>query len=50
MEIKKEKDEFDKNKYKFENVSTGRVGHEKDGFLYLNKHDIDRIRGKLDRE
>ncbi len=26
MELKKEKDTFDKNKYKFDNVSSGKVG------------------------
>jgi hypothetical protein len=50
METKREKDQFEKNNYKFEKVNSGRVGREKDGFLYLNKKDIDRIHGKLDGE
>lgn len=49
MEIRKEKDQFQKNQYKFENVSSGKVGKEKGGFLELSKNDIARIRGKSDR-
>jgi hypothetical protein len=48
MEIKKEKDTFDKNRYKFENVSSGRIGREKDGFLHISKQDLARIHGHDD--
>lgn len=50
MEIRKQKDEFDKNRYKFENVSSGKVGFEKDGFLHLRKADLDRINEKGERD
>lgn len=46
MEIKKEKDSFEKNKYKFENVSSGKIGKEKDGFLFIGKKDLARIHGR----
>ena len=48
MEIKREKDSFDRNKYKFEKVSSGKIGHEKDGFLHISKKDLARIHGKED--
>ena len=46
MEIKKEKDNFERNKYKFQNVSSGKFGREKDGFLHISKQDLARINGK----
>ena len=46
MEMRKEKDQFDRNKYKFQNVSSGKLGKEKGGFLYLSKNDVHRIKGK----
>jgi hypothetical protein len=46
MEIKRSKDSFEKNQYKFENVSTGKFGREKDGFLHISQQDLDRIHGK----
>lgn len=46
MEIKKERDTFERNKYKFQDVSTGKFGREKDGFLHISKRDLDRINGK----
>lgn len=46
MEIKKQKDAFERNKYKFENVSSGKFGREKDGFLHISKQDLARINGK----
>jgi hypothetical protein len=46
MEIRKEKDHFEKNKYKYEQGSTTKVGREKDGVLILSKQDISRIKGQ----
>ena len=46
MEIKREKDSFERNKYKFDKVSSGKIGHEKDGFLHISKKDLARIHGK----
>jgi hypothetical protein len=48
MEVKKDKDQFERNRYKFEQISSGRVGKEKNGMLSLNRKDIDRIYGKTD--
>jgi len=50
MESKKEKDQFEKNRYKFEQISSGRVGKERNGLLSLNKKDIDRIYGKSEEK
>ena len=49
MEIRKQKDEFDKNSYKFQQVSSGKVGFEKDGFLHIRKVDLNRIHERSDR-
>ena len=46
MESKREKDSFEKNKYKFEEVNSGKIGKEKDGFLVLGKKDLTRIKGE----
>ena len=49
MKQKKEKDEFDKNKYKFTGASGG-FGTEKGGFLEINKREADLIMGRNRRK
>lgn len=47
MEKKREKDEHQKNLYKFKGMDDGRIGRENDqGFLEIRKKDLDRIYGK----
>lgn len=46
MEIKKEKDQFDKNKYKYQEADSSKLGREKEGFLHLTTQDVNRIRGE----
>lgn len=36
----RDKDDFQKNKYKFEGMGGGRIGKEKNGFLEITKKDI----------
>ena len=45
-DAKRKKDEFQKNKYKFEGMNEGRIGRESDGMLKINKKDLARINGK----
>lgn len=52
MKQRKEKDDFEKNKYKFSGASGG-FGREQGGFLNLSKNDVQHIMGKrkdADRE
>lgn len=46
MQKKREKDEFEKNKYKYSGIEGGRIGREKDGFLEIGQRDLDRIYGE----
>lgn len=51
MAQKREKDQFEKNKYKFEGSAEGRIGRENDqGFLEITKKDLDRIYGSKKKE
>lgn len=46
MSKKREKDEHERNKYKFSGLENGRIGRENEGFLEITSKDIDRIYGK----
>lgn len=43
---RKGKDEFLKNKYKYDGSTVERIGRENKGFLEITKKDLDRIHGK----
>ncbi len=46
MKEKRERDDFEKNKYKFKGTSFETLGKHSDGMLELGKKDVKKIEGK----